>query len=109
MTVSKLLTMCLFCCISSSVFAQTDASRGALLYQTHCILCHDTEVHWRSRRLATDWNGLLKQVKRWQASSNLNWSDDEIGDVARYLNALYYGYPEPQRKGYSRNDKTTPQ
>lgn len=70
-----------------------DASRGELLYSTHCIACHSTQMHWRDKKLATDWTRLQAEVRRWQQVSALGWSDDDIAEVARYLNALFYHYP----------------
>ena len=35
-----------------------DASRGELLYSKHCIACHTAQVHWRDKKLATDWKSL---------------------------------------------------
>ena len=67
-------------------------SRGELLYTTHCVACHTTEVHWRDRRLATDWDSLQAQVARWQAIGFLAWSDDDIVAVTKYLNESYYGF-----------------
>ena len=71
------------------------ATRGELLYSTHCITCHSTQVHWRSKKLATDWTSLKGEVRRWQEVSGLGWVDDDISEVARYVNALYYHYPKP--------------
>ena len=73
-------------------------SRGALLYRTHCIACHDAEVHWRQKRLATDWQTLSEQVRRWQANTGLNWTDEEIDEVVRYLNSTIYRFPEQSLK-----------
>ena len=70
-------------------------SRGELLYTTHCIACHTTQVHWRDRRLATDFTSLVAQVGRWQNNTGLAWSSEEILDVARYLNATIYHVPDP--------------
>jgi mono/diheme cytochrome c family protein len=72
-----------------------DASRGELLYSTRCIACHTSQVHWREKKLATDWNSLQSQVRRWQGASGLGWSDQDIAEVARYLNSLHYHYPVP--------------
>ncbi len=72
-----------------------ESSRGELLYATHCIGCHTAQVHWRDKRLATDWPSLRKQVSRWQANTGLGWSDDDIVAVTRYLNDLYYRFPAP--------------
>lgn len=69
-------------------------SRGELLYTTHCIACHNTKIHWRDNKVAKDWSGLSAQVRRWQDVGDLGWSDGDIVEVARYLNALHYHYPE---------------
>jgi mono/diheme cytochrome c family protein len=83
---------------SGAAIAQTapksESTRGELLYSTHCISCHNAQIHWRDKRLAQDWAGLKAQVRRWQSNVGLNWSDDEIVDVARRLNALYYHFPQ---------------
>jgi mono/diheme cytochrome c family protein len=74
-------------------------SRGELLYTTHCSACHDTKMHWRENKLATNWDTLQAQVRRWQGVAALNWSEGEIEDVARFLNQTIYRYPEPARVG----------
>ena len=72
-----------------------DATRGELLYTTHCIACHSAQLHWRDKKLATDWTSLESAVRRWQKVSGPAWPDDDIAAVARYLNDLYYHYPAP--------------
>lgn len=72
-----------------------DATRGELLYSTHCISCHTAQVHWRDGKIATDWGSLQAQVRRWQDNTGLGWSDEDISRVARYLNARLYRYPAP--------------
>jgi len=72
-----------------------DATRGELLYSTHCIACHSAQVHWREKKLVTDQASLQAEVRRWQGFSGLGWSDDDVAEVARYLNALHYHYPTP--------------
>lgn len=101
------LALCLFCGIYGTAYAQlkNDASRGELLYATHCSACHTTEIHWRRHKLAQDWNGLVAQVRRWQGSIGLLWSNEEITDVARYLNELHYGFSVPEHKGYSQDSR----
>ncbi|MBK7062738.1 MAG: cytochrome c [Rubrivivax sp.] len=80
-------------------------SRGQMLYANHCVACHSTQMHWRDKRLVTDWDSLKTQVRRWQATAQLNWSEADIDDVARYLNDSIYrlsgggklaGFPSPQ-------------
>ena len=75
--------------------APADAARGRLLYETHCIACHNTQVHWRERREVRDWPSLQTQVARWQASTGLSWSGDDILEVSRYLNDTIYKLPAP--------------
>ncbi len=81
--------------------AQTppSASRGELLYKTHCISCHTTEVHWREQKLATDWGSLERQVRRWAGNTGLAWSNEEVADVVRYLNAMFYRFAAPSVTG----------
>jgi mono/diheme cytochrome c family protein len=67
-------------------------SRGELLYSTHCIACHTSQMHWRDNKMATDWNSLEAQVRRWQAANMLQWNEDDIGEVTRYLNDSYYHF-----------------
>jgi hypothetical protein len=67
-------------------------SRGELLYTTHCIACHSTQMHWRDKRVATDWDSLREQVRLWQDRNQLSWSEDDIVEVTRYLNQRIYRF-----------------
>ncbi len=69
-------------------------SRGKLLYTTHCITCHTTQMHWRNDKRATDWESIKVQVRRWQGNTGLGWSDADITEVSRYLNDTIYKYPQ---------------
>ena len=82
------------------------AARGELLYSTHCIACHTTQVHWRQKKLATDWASLNAQIRRWAGNAGLGWSDEEIADVARYLNAVHYRFETPSVTGQGRAEYT---
>jgi mono/diheme cytochrome c family protein len=86
--------------VAAAVQAQSPPanSRGELLYTTHCVGCHTTQVHWRDRKLASDWASLTAQVERWQKNANLGWGGDDIDAVARYLNAAYYRFPQSGEK-----------
>ena len=89
-----LVAACLYAGANVVAFAQTGtpATRGELLYTTHCIACHTTQVHWRQQKLVTDWASLKHQVRRWSGNTGLSWTDEEIVEVARYLNAAYYRF-----------------
>ena len=93
--VSTLALACLGAFASPGAWAQ---SRGELLYGTHCITCHNTQMHWRDKRLATDWTSLKAQVRRWQGAAQLGWSEDDILEVTRHLNDRIYRFPETKEK-----------
>jgi mono/diheme cytochrome c family protein len=86
--------LCLLLGAHSLTYAQGKQSeaRGELLYMEHCNACHTAQVHWREQKLSTDWSSLVAQVRRWQGVSGLLWNEEEIKDVANYLNAVFYKY-----------------
>jgi mono/diheme cytochrome c family protein len=86
-------------------WAQT---RGELLYGTHCLACHTTQMHWREKKRVVDWPSLRAQVRRWQAADQLAWSDDDIEEVSRYLNTLFYRLPPPARAVATAGPSTWP-
>lgn len=73
-------------------------SRGALLYETHCIECHTAQVHWRDRQQARDWATLKAEVFRWQAAARLAWTDAEVEAVSDFLNDTIYHFAAPQEQ-----------
>lgn len=73
-----------------------EPSRGQLLYSNHCVECHTTQMHWRTLRLARDWDSLKAQVRRWQGEARLQWSEQDIDAVTRHLNDTIYGFPRPE-------------
>lgn len=90
------------------VQAQTkgEPTRGELLYSTHCIGCHSSQFHWRDKKLVENWVSLKSEVRRWQRTSGLGWSEEDVTDVARYLNALHYRLPAPDLGRSSTGDAT---
>ena len=78
------------------LFAQTyvagDIERGKALYANHCLSCHESIVHIRDRKKAKTIEQLKSLVIRWANTTTLNWQQEEIDDVANYLNVRFYGY-----------------
>lgn len=72
-----------------------DADRGRALYELRCGNCHSESVHGRKARVAKDFNDVRAWVVRWTANLKLAWTQEEIDDVALYLNGTYYRYPCP--------------
>lgn len=89
----------LFVLLGNSAYADVKVlptpTRGELLYSTHCIACHNVEMHWREKGAVTGLTSLQAQVRRWQEISGLGWDHDDIAQVVRYLNSLHYHYPGP--------------
>ena len=81
-----------------AAFASHAQSRGELLYSTHCLGCHTAKMHWRDGRAATDWAGVVVQVRKWQNADALSWSEQDVIAVARYLNESFYHF-EPSAPG----------
>ena len=66
--------------------------RGRLLYENHCRSCHESNVHIREVQAAKSLHEVHAQVARWQEALKLEWSAEDIGDVAEYLDAAWYHY-----------------
>jgi len=68
------------------------AARGQMLYENHCMACHESVVHIRSRQQARSLPQLREQVRRWADYSQLRWSRDEAEEVVRHLDSQYYRF-----------------
>lgn len=94
--INVLLRLAVGMAVAGTAAAQSGVpSRGELLYTTHCVACHNEQMHWRQFRLATDWLSLKEQVQRWQTTAKLRWSDEDVEAVAGYLNDSIYRYVRP--------------
>lgn len=75
-------------------------SRGELLYTTHCVECHNEQIHWRERKSARDWASLRSQVDHWQQVAHLVWTAEDIDAVTRYLNDTIYRFTPPHDEAH---------
>lgn len=66
--------------------------RGKELYENHCRSCHESWAHERSGRQVTSPEELRHRVRGWSLHSRLDWSEEEVNDVADYLDRQYYGF-----------------
>ena len=64
--------------------------RGRLLYENHCIVCHTAKVHRRIPQLPLTVHELRQIVAYWALGEKLQWSEQDIADVAEYLARNYY-------------------
>lgn len=72
-----------------------DVPRGKALYEARCGGCHAESVHGRAKREAKDYQAVRSWVRRWGDNLGLRWTDEEVADVAAYLNVRYYRYSCP--------------
>ncbi|HIP68227.1 MAG TPA: cytochrome c [Chromatiales bacterium] len=73
---------------TSEAWAEFD--RGRTLYENHCQFCHETWAHKRKSRLIGSLDSLRAWVTSWSVHAGLNWGEEEINDVTRYLNRRFY-------------------
>jgi cytochrome c5 len=65
-------------------------SRGQLLYENHCLGCHESIVHIRGSQTMRSLPDLRAKVAQWAVFLRLTWGRDEIEDVTRFLDNNYY-------------------
>lgn len=65
---------------------------GRLLYDNHCVECHESGVHIRARRKARSLADIDGWVRRWAAYLELDWTEEQFGLVRDWINVTYYGY-----------------
>lgn len=68
------------------------ASRGQLLYENHCISCHESLVHIREQQQARTPAQLRTRVRYWADYLQLRWGRDEVEEVANHLDSQYYRF-----------------
>jgi hypothetical protein len=89
------LSLLLICISINFVFAaenNLNTNRGYLLYENQCNLCHNKQIHWQEKKVATDWISRVDQVDHWQNISGLKWSKNDTEDVSHYLDNTYYHF-----------------
>jgi len=64
--------------------------RGRLLYENHCLSCHESRIHIRNNRSAHSIQGVYRQVVRWSRELELSWRNSEVVDVSQYLYRTFY-------------------
>lgn len=66
--------------------------RGQQLYENHCLVCHESMVHIRSKQSARSLADLQQRVDHWARYMKLPWSGEEVRDVTRFLDSRYYQF-----------------
>jgi mono/diheme cytochrome c family protein len=66
--------------------------RGQMLYENHCLSCHESLVHIRAGQQAKSLPQLRANVQRWVEYLQLHWGREEVEDVVIHLNDQYYKF-----------------
>jgi len=77
----------------SAAVPEMTPTRGQMLYENHCIACHESTAHIRRDRRANSPKALEEWVIRWSNQQQLNWSAEDVSEVVDYLNNRYYKFP----------------
>ena len=75
--------------VNTSLSAQ-DYVRGEALYENHCKECHEALAHTRHGSKINSVGDIRSWVRSWSIHTRLDWSTEEIEDVADYLNSRFY-------------------
>ena len=88
-------------CLASVSAAAQDVSRGRLLYETHCIVCHREGLHGRMNSRVATYEDLRYEVERWTKQSGRSFTPAERADLIEFLDATHYRLdlnPRPDKK-----------
>jgi len=75
--------------LNTPISAQ-EFDRGETLYKNHCKECHEALAHTRPGSRINSMGDIRSWVTTWSTHSNLDWSSDDVEDVADYLNKKFY-------------------
>ena len=75
-----------------SVTSPLLAGEGKALYEKNCTRCHSTEVFTREDRGIESLEGLKTRVKQCTGAAKVKWGDEDISNVADYLNKNFYKF-----------------
>ena len=69
-----------------------NAEHGKKLYTERCGGCHDTKVHTRPNRIVHTYEDLVNRIRFCDTAAKANFTEDDIHDVADYLNDNFYKF-----------------
>lgn len=88
-------SLALLTSLANAEEAKVEVEVGHALYEENCLGCHKDEVMTRKDRRVKDLAQLDSQVRLCDSNLNLQWMDDDIEAVAKFLNKNYYRFPTP--------------
>lgn len=88
----------LFCSIviatslGASAQAAGNADNGKTLHDKNCSGCHKSEVYTRPDHKVKSLTALNDRIKFCESANKLAWTDQNIQDVAAYLDREFYKF-----------------
>lgn len=67
-------------------------TRGQMLYENHCMSCHQSAVFIRDKRHIQSLKALRGKVSHWANYLHLRWGKEEVEEVVSHLNSRYYRF-----------------
>jgi mono/diheme cytochrome c family protein len=68
---------------------------GQAIHDQNCISCHDSSIYSRPERRIANYSELLAQVRRCNGNLAERLYDEELQEIALYLNKTYYSLKQP--------------
>lgn len=82
-----------------SLAAAADVDAGRELHQENCVACHQSlmdgdaaSIYTRPDRRITSYSSLVTQVRRCEVNLGLQWFDEDVENVAAFLDETYYHF-----------------
>ena len=69
-----------------------DLAHGQQLLKTDCTRCHNDSIYTRKDRMVKTAAALHRRVQLCELQLGLKWFDEDINDVAAYLNKNFYHF-----------------
>lgn len=69
-------------------------TRGQMLYENHCLSCHESQMHIRQNTKVKQLSQLHHFVLIRSSELKLQWGEDERNAVTNYLNMRFYKLKE---------------
>ncbi len=77
---------------SANVWAAADAQRGKALHDKSCFGCHNVSMYTRPNSIIHSFPDLANRVKFCETQNGMSWNNDQVKDVAAYLNENFYKF-----------------
>ncbi len=97
--IALILTPAILVAAAALPVAAIDLEAGEELYSENCIHCHSSRMggehslmYTRKDRRIKNKSGLQQMVQFCANQINLQWFDEDVDDVAAYLNKNYYHF-----------------